>query len=112
LSGTSIDLGLNILDHQLLDRDGRRCGKVDDLAIEDDEVVAILAGPDVWRARAGRIGRVAAWLGRGGRTRIPWIEVKNVGSAVELKRTAQELGLGRADDRVRPFVDRIPGSDK
>ena len=28
-----LDLGLAILDHQLLDRDGRRCGIVDDLAI-------------------------------------------------------------------------------
>lgn len=26
-----IDLGLNLLDHQLIDFEGRRCGKVDDL---------------------------------------------------------------------------------
>ena len=48
-----LDLALGILDHQLLDRDGRRCGNVDDLAIEggpgeDAEVVAILSGPGVW----------------------------------------------------------------
>jgi len=30
----SIDLGLNVLDHQLLDSEGRRCGKVDDLALD------------------------------------------------------------------------------
>ena len=29
-----LDLALGILDHQLLDCEGRRCGKVDDLAIE------------------------------------------------------------------------------
>ena len=27
-------LGRNVLDHQLLDTNGRRCGNVDDLAIE------------------------------------------------------------------------------
>jgi len=34
LSGKEIDIGLHVLDHQLLDKDGRRCGNVDDLAIE------------------------------------------------------------------------------
>ncbi len=29
-----IEIGLRVLDRQLLDRDGRRCGNVDDLAIE------------------------------------------------------------------------------
>ena len=29
-----IDLGLGILDHQLVDSDDRRCGKVDDLELE------------------------------------------------------------------------------
>jgi hypothetical protein len=56
-----IDIGLGVLDHQLLDKDGRRCGKVDDLAIEGGpgqtpEVVAILAGPGYWAQRAGWIG--------------------------------------------------------
>lgn len=29
-----IDLGLNVVDHQLLDADGRRCGKVDGTELE------------------------------------------------------------------------------
>jgi len=111
-----IDLGLNVLDHQLLDAEGRRCGKVDDIALEgapgeDLEVVAILSGPGVWRGRAGLIGRVAAWLGGGGRVRIPWDEVAEVASHVKLRKRAEELGLGRGDDRLRPYADRIPGSD-
>src|SRR5207249_11410211 len=62
------DLGLNVLDHQLLDAEGRRCGKVDDLALEggpgeDLELAAMLCGPGVWRGRAGLTGRIAAWLG-------------------------------------------------
>jgi sporulation protein YlmC with PRC-barrel domain len=112
----TIDLGLNLLDHQLLDSEGRRCGKVDDIALEgapgeDLEVVAILCGPGVWRARAGWIGRIAAWLGGGGRVRIPWDEVDGVGSHVKLRRRAEELGLGRGDDRLRPYIEKIPGSD-
>ena len=112
----TIDLGLNLLDHQLLDAEGRRCGKVDDIALEggpgeDLEVAAILCGPGVWRARAGSIGRIAAWLGGGGRVRIPWEEVDGVGSHVKLRKRADELGLGRGDDRLRPYIEKIPGSD-
>jgi hypothetical protein len=113
----SIDLGLNVLDHQLLDAEDRRCGKVDDLALEGGpgeelELVAILCGPGVWRARAGFIGRVAAWLGGGGRVRIPWEDVAGVGSHVKLRKGADELGLGRGDDRLRPYLEKIPGSDR
>ena len=112
----TIDLGLNLLDHQLLDAEGRRCGKVDDIALEggpgeDLEVVAILCGPGVWRARAGLIGRIAAWLGGGGRVRVPWENVDGVDSHVKLRSRAQELGLGRGDDRLRPYIEKIPGSD-
>jgi sporulation protein YlmC with PRC-barrel domain len=111
-----IDLGLNVLDRQLLDSEGRRCGKVDDIALEgapgeDLEVVAILSGPGVWRGRAGLIGRVAAWLGGGGRVRIPWDEVAEVDSHVKLRKRAEELGLGRGDDRLRPYIEKIPGSE-
>jgi sporulation protein YlmC with PRC-barrel domain len=112
----TINLGLNVLDHQLLDTDDRRCGKVDDIALEgapgeDLEVVAILCGPGVWRARAGLIGRVAAWLGGGGRVRIPWEEVVEVDSHVKLRKRAEEYELGRGDDRLRPYIAKIPGSD-
>jgi hypothetical protein len=112
-----IDLGLRVLDHQLLDPEERRCGKVDDLAIEGGpgevpRVVAILCGPDVWRQRAGLIGRLAAWIGGGGRVRIPWEEVEGISAHVRLKRPAAELGLGRGDDRWRPLLAKIPGSDR
>jgi hypothetical protein len=113
----SIDLGLNVLDHQLLDSQDRRCGKVDDLALEGGpgeelELVAILCGPAVWRARAGALGRIAAWIGGGGRVRVAWEEVAGVGSHVKLRKRADELGLGRGDDRLRPYVEKIPGSDR
>jgi sporulation protein YlmC with PRC-barrel domain len=111
------DISLHVLDHQLLDKNGRRCGNVDDLAIEGGpgeppEVVAILVGPGYWGQRAGWIGRLAGWIGGGARVSVDWREVDKVGSAVELKKTAPELGLGRGDDRLRPYVDKIPGADR
>jgi len=114
---TKIHIGRNVLDHQLLDSDGRRCGNVDDLAIEGGagetaEVVAILVGPGYWAQRVGLLGRVAGWIGGSRRVRIPWWEVEKVDSAVHLRRTAAEYGLGRADDRLRPYVERIPGADR
>jgi sporulation protein YlmC with PRC-barrel domain len=112
-----IYLARNVLDHQLLDGDGRRCGKVDDLAIEGGAgesavVVAILAGPGVWPQRSGRLGRLAGWLGGSKRISVPWAEVKCVSSAVELRRPATHYGLAKVEDRLRPFVEKIPGADR
>jgi sporulation protein YlmC with PRC-barrel domain len=109
---SKLHLGRNILDHQLLDKDGRRCGNVDDLAIEGEDVVAILSGPGYWSQRAGWIGRFAGWIGGSNRVCIPWEEVAKIDSAVHLRRTAPEYGLGKGDDRIRPFLERIPGADR
>ena len=113
---SEIDLGLGVLDHQLLDCDDRRCGKADDLELEgvssgDPRVVAILAGPPAWRGR-GRLGRLAARAARGRLVRVPWSEVREVHAAIELRKTAVELRLGRGDDRARSWVERIPGSSR
>ena len=110
----ALDLGLGLLDHQLVDSEGRRCGNVDDLELEgvsegSPQVAAILVGPPVWRGR-GRLGRFASWIARGQTVRIPWAEVDKIDSAVHLKRTARELRLGRGDDRARRWVEWIPGS--
>ena len=111
---SDIDLGLSLLDHQLIDSEDRRCGKVDDLDLgslrEDPPTVqAILAGTPAWRDR-GRLGRLAASLGGGRLVRISWEDVESVEAAVHLKKTADELGLARGEDRVRRFVAWIPGA--
>jgi sporulation protein YlmC with PRC-barrel domain len=113
----SLDLGLGILDRQLLDSEGRRCGNVDDLAIEGGpgetpHVVAILVGPGYWPQRAGWIGRLAGWIGGGKRVRVPWEDVAEVSSHVQLRKRAAELGLGTGDDRLRPLLEKIPGADR
>ena len=111
---TEIDLALGVLDHQLLDCEGRRCGNVDDLELDgvggsDPRVVAILSGPSAWKGR-GRLGRLAAWVGRGRLVRVQWEQVNEVAAGVVLRATATELRLGRGDDRLRPWIEKLPGS--
>ena len=111
---TELDLGRGVLDHQLVDRDGRRCGKVDDLELEGldsdaPRVTALVVGPPAWRSR-GRLGRLAARAARRASVRVPWGQVRDVGSGVELRSSASELGLGVGDDRARTWVERFPGS--
>ena len=93
----TIDLGLLLHNHQLLDPDGRRCGKVDDLALE--------GGP-------GEPLEVVAILAERGKVRVPWEEVDTVSVHVKLRKRASELGLGRGDDRLRPYIEKIPGADR
>ena len=109
-----IDLGLGILDHQLVDSDGRRCGKVDDLELEGvaegkPRVVAILTGPGAWRGR-GRIGAALARLGGGGTVRVPWDQVASVEAGVRLRRPAAELRLGRGDRKAERWIEKLPGA--
>jgi hypothetical protein len=110
----SVDLALGILDHQILDSEDFRCGKVDDLELKglregSPQVEAIVVGSPAWRER-GFIGRAAAALVRGRLVRVPWSEVSSVDSAVRLRKPARELGLRRADDRARPLVEWLPGA--
>jgi sporulation protein YlmC with PRC-barrel domain len=110
---SELDLGLGVLDHQLVDVDGRNCGNVDELELTgladgEPEVAEILVGGNAWRGR-GLFGRIAAALS-GNAVHVPWSEVKEVSSVVTLKRSAPELRLGRGDDRAARLVKRIPGA--
>ena len=114
---TEIDLALGVLDHQLVDSDLHRCGKVDDLELAGIQegaprVTAILAGP-AWEER-GRTGRLAAAVARRiGRRRVvhvPWSEVERIRFGVRLRKTSHELGLDRGEERARRLIERIPGA--
>jgi sporulation protein YlmC with PRC-barrel domain len=113
MSTTEFDLGLGVLDHQLVDTEGRNCGNVDDLEIAgvstgEPEVTEILVGGNAWKGR-GFFGRIAAALS-GDAVHVPWSEVGDIGAVVKLKHTAQELRLGRGDDKAARFVERLPGA--
>jgi hypothetical protein len=110
-----LDLVFGVLDHQLVDAEGRRCGRVDDLDLEAKpgeraHASAILVGTGYWAARVhGPFRRIASFLG-GCTVRVGWEDVGEVSSAVHLRKTAEELRLGRGDDRARRWVEKVPGS--
>jgi sporulation protein YlmC with PRC-barrel domain len=111
---SELDLAFGLLDHQIVDSEGRRSGKVDDLEIEGGpggklSVKAILVGPGAWAGR-GRLARLAARSGGRKLVRVPWTAVGDIKSAVELTKNARELGLGRLDDRLARWIRKVPGA--
>jgi len=114
LRGDKIDIGLRVLDHQLLDSEDVRCGKVDDVLFEEGAdgalmVTALLTGPRAQRRRLPKwLRRMAGWIGRDVEHRVPWEHVAAMSSVIELNRSAEELGLGDGDRRLRPVVERLP----
>jgi hypothetical protein len=111
---SEIDLGLGVLDHQLVDADGRNCGKADDLELDlahpdGPRVAAVLAGPPAWRGR-GAPGRIAAALAEESPlVRVPWRDVDELGAAVRLRCRAEDAGLARGDLLLEPVIERLPG---
>jgi hypothetical protein len=87
---------------------------VDDIEIEGQPggeayVSAILAGPGAWEERLpSTLGRLASRLFGGDVQRIPWDEVSDINVRVELKRAANELGLGGGD--VQRWMEKLPDS--
>jgi sporulation protein YlmC with PRC-barrel domain len=119
------DLRLRLLDRQVVDGDGGLICKVDDVELVPAEdggyvVTALLAGPLALGPRLpGRLGRWTVALARRwsddpepAPRRIPFERVTELGSAVVLDRTRDQLGISRLEDWVRTHViERIPGSD-
>ena len=111
---TELDLAYRLLDLDLVDSEGIRCGKVDDLEFaggpgEPTYLAAIVSGPGALPKRFPRrfgLRRRAAWIFRGGATRVRWQQVEDFDATVELRGTAAELGLGEGD---RKLADLIPG---
>jgi hypothetical protein len=116
-----MDLVYRVLDEQLLDVDGRRCGRVDDLEFEGElgdppRLHAILSGSGTWHRRLPRplrtLGQRIFGKGVMGRDviRVPWGEVGDISSVIKLRGKARDLGLGQGDERDAGIVSRLPGS--
>ncbi len=116
-----MDLVYRVLDDQLVDVDGRRCGRVDDLEFDGDvgatpRLHAILSGSGTWHERLPRpLRRLGAHLfgiGVIGEDviRVPWEQVEEIASVVKLRAKASELGLAQGDDRDALFVAKFPKS--
>lgn len=105
-----------LLDEQVLDAEGRRCGRVDDIELAGNppRITALLLGQALYPRRlprrlrplARRICGPEIW-GRNA-MRIPWEEVDQIGAAVKLRKKAEEMGLGEGDDPERWIVRHLP----
>jgi sporulation protein YlmC with PRC-barrel domain len=105
-----------LLDEQILDSDGRRCGRVDDIELRGSppRVAALLLGEGLYprrlpkrlRGLARRLTGPERWGANS--VRIPWEEVDEVDSAIHLRKKAEELGLGAGDDPENWLVSRLP----
>jgi sporulation protein YlmC with PRC-barrel domain len=116
-----LDAALELLDRQLVDKDGRLAGKVDDLELTDPgdileqpRVTAILTGPD---ALAGRLhtrfgrwlqGVVLRLLARQAPSRVPLGQVEAIGSSIRLRVAAGRLDTGQG--WTRQLVSWLPGA--
>jgi sporulation protein YlmC with PRC-barrel domain len=114
-----LDLALRVLDQQLVDWSGRRCGKVDDIVIdgkpgERATVKALVLGRDSTRARRPRllalIGRLAPTFGDAGEVEVPWSAVDEITHVIKLNEDAEALGIGRGDQRAEQWLRKLPRS--
>jgi len=105
-----------LLDEQILDSEGKRCGRVDDIEFRGSppRVAALLVGeglyprrlPQWLRGPARKLAGPERWGANV--LRVPWEEVDRIGSALHLRGKAEELGLGEGDDPERWMVRRLP----
>lgn len=123
--GEIIDAGLSLLDHQIVDCDGKMAGNVDDLELTLSEdggppiCTAILSGPGALGNRVG--GKLGRWiesvhqrlhhLTEPGPSRISFGVVKRIGPAIELSVPKRDLDISTFEDWVRDrIIAKIPGS--
>jgi len=112
------EVSYRLLDAQLIDRDGRRCGRVDDIEIEGEpgspaHLAAILSGPGAFSARVPRgLRPLSSRLLGDDVVEVPWDAIEDIAEVVQLQRTGDELGLGSGDTAAARIVSRIPGSGR
>jgi hypothetical protein len=126
----AVYLGLMLLDRQLVDRNGKLVGNVDDLELTVDAdgrliVTAILAGPGVLAERMGaeRLGRWLQAVHRslkrnperlvdpgGDPARIPFGRVRALTSRVDLSAVQEELGTQTSHAwAAEHVIGHVPG---
>lgn len=121
-----MDLGERVLDKELVDRNGRRAGKVDDLVLEIGalgsgelpRVVAIISGPMALARNLPRPLRRLAYvtyrllgLAQPRPSEIPWNCVTEIDVVVHLEIPRDQTRYDDLADAVaRRFIRRLPGS--
>ncbi|MEA2461325.1 MAG: hypothetical protein QOH90_1502 [Actinomycetota bacterium] len=127
MAGQKMDAGLDILDVQIVDKDGRMSGVVDDLDFSWDEetgapyVSSILSGPEALGTRLG--GRIGLWMASvharlhdredPGPAKISIGVVKKISNHVEITVSREDLDISRSPDWARDtIISKIPGADR
>ena len=122
--GEPLEVGLELLDKQLLDVQDFPCGKVDDIELEltDDGrgpiITAIVTSPEaLGRRLGGPLGKamVAVWRrlhpDKDPRpNRIEWSDVEKIDYALHLNVGRTVAGLVESETWARHRIDRIPGA--
>jgi hypothetical protein len=112
----TLDLALTVCDRQLIDSQGHRCGRVDDMELSGVpggrcHVAYLLVGPEAAAARLPRPFRaILSRLVRAPMARVPWADVYQVSHVVKLTRTDVELGLAGGERRASRWLARFPGA--
>jgi sporulation protein YlmC with PRC-barrel domain len=115
-SEAEILIAHRLLDEQILDSEGRRCGRVDDIELRGNppRITALLVGEGLYprrlprwlRGLARRLSGPERWGANA--LRVPWEEVDEINAAIHLRRQAEEVGLGQGDNPERWLVRRLP----
>jgi hypothetical protein len=124
VQGRRIDLALNLLDRQIVDKDGLPAGNVDDVEFEwpldggSPYVSALLVGPGALSERLG--GRLGRWIssvharlaGDPQPGRVGMGVVNKIANKVELTLSASQVGTYELQEWVRDnIIAKIPGSE-
>jgi hypothetical protein len=118
---TRLDLVYEVLDLQLIDVDGLRCGRVDDVELGGDppRAVALLSGQGVFpdrlpgiRLRAFARRRVGPPILGANVIRIRWEDIDEIGPVIRLRRKAVDLGLANAERDLGKLLARLPGAKR
>jgi sporulation protein YlmC with PRC-barrel domain len=116
-----MDLIRDLLDKQVVDRNGREMGRVDSVILEmragaPPRVAAIELGPAVLAARVrpilGRwIGALehAAGVGDGEPVRIAFEDIVSIADHVKVDRSVGESGVATIEQRLRAWLSGLPG---
>jgi sporulation protein YlmC with PRC-barrel domain len=116
-----VDLTRDVLDKQVIDRNGREMGRVDGIVLdhrpgEAPRVSALLIGPSVLGDRLHPvIGRwVAAFehalgIGEGRPVRIEAGDVTRIDDDVRVDLAVGETAAGIVEQRLRAWLTKIPG---
>ena len=117
-----MELVHDLLDKEVLDRNGREMGRVDGIVVEvrdgaPPRIAGIEIGPAVLAFRVLPVlGRwmagleVALGIAEGRPLRIPFSDILDIREHVKVDRAIGETSAATIDRAVRSIVSRIPGS--